>query len=131
MQKNIVKRHVATKAFQHNAELHLPFPQQLPVITAQRTDGSEKQGRDRAGLAQQGLGKNWASPVRTKQPPPCTQIPQSPGKVCSITADTELPPALARSRQAGSHHNYFGQSAPSPLRPNTTNTSPCCVRYCF
>lgn len=54
---------------------------------------SEKQGKDRAGMAQQGLGKNWAAPVRTEQPPPYTQVPQSRRKVCGVTVETAVPGA--------------------------------------
>lgn len=79
MQKNIIKRQVATKAFQHNAKFYLSFPQQLPVITApeeppRRPDGikSEQQGRDRAGLAQQGKSCAYraAAPMHTSPPKP-------------------------------------------------------------
>lgn len=104
MQKNIVKRHVANKAFQHNAELHLPFPQQLPVITApeeppqRRWDKVQaaREGQSRAGTAGPG---------------------QELGKSCAYKAATPMHTNLPKPREGLQHHSgHRAASSPSSLQ---------------
>lgn len=72
MQKNIIKRQVATKAFQHNAKFYLSFPQQLPVraTTKARWDKvrAAGEGQSRAGTAGQVLCVQSSRPHAHKSP---------------------------------------------------------------